>query len=509
METFFCPSREKEYLLYGAGGDGLKLLSGMSENGYHLKGFIDQRASALKTVRGAKVWDMETVKELCSESESLVVIITTKNVFDHSEIAGRLAELGFTQCIYKPLPILKGYADEELEKISRAHDDFLNSAEVDGKQKLMRARDNYKVYTRDRFYISEKEQEVLAWCPLELLFNYREGDVYQNLGMAVFFPLVNLYRLFLDGQAVTGEETLADFYSYSSEWAFRNRVSVTEDLKASWLASRKQIFDEMEESADYDKDFLSRNAPYVCWEEGRFHMCSSGRNRVVFQAAKGARHVPVRMSREDYEKWLHKDVLENICHYMETGQKKKVFAPIGHPYLKDIQAENVGYYRSVCFPIGEYLTKSLYRQVRKMQEGYEITDQKEMDFEKHNNVIFCDLEDEGACSRYLSMCGFRVKRGSEKGDSEFTALLDELFYRDLFDTEDVNQNEIVTVITDNPTCLEEKVKAGNNQIEQIICVGFKESQTKALETYGYYHKSILASTFHTNGLKQVIVYEKG
>lgn len=509
METFFYPNRDKEYLLYGAGGDGLKLLSGMRENGYRLKGFIDQRASALKMVRGAKVWDMETVKELSCESESLVVIITTKNVFDHSEIAGKLAELGFTQCIYKPLPILRGYADTELAKISRAHDAFLNNADVDREQKLMRVQGNYKVYTRDRFCISEKAQEVLAWCPLELLFNYREGDVYQNLGMAVFFPLVNLYRLFLAGQAVTGEDTLADFYSYSSEWAFRNQVSVTEELKAGWIASRKQIFDEMEERADYDKDFFSRSAPYVCLENGRFHMCSSGRNRVVFQMAKGARHVPVRMSREDYEKWLHRDVFEKICRYMEKERKRKVFAPIGHPYLKDIQVENVGYYRSVCFPIGEYLTKSLYRQARKMQEGYEITEQKELDFRKRNNVVFCDLKDEGACSRYLSMCGFCVKRGSEKRDSEFTALLDELFYWEVSGTEDVNQNETVTVITDNPACLEEKVKKENNQIEQIICVGFRESQTKALETYGYCHKSLLACSFYTDGLKRVIVYGRG
>lgn len=509
MEAYFYPDRKKEYLLYGAGGDGLKLLYGMKNKGYRLKGFIDKRASVLKMVHGEKVWDMETVKELRQEAESLVIIITTKNVFDHSEIADNLAEMGFSQCIFKPQPILKGYFDEELEKISRAHDGFLSDAGGFEPQKLMKVQGNYKVYTRDRFCIFEEKQEVLAWCPLELLFNYPKGDAYQNLNMPAFFPLINLYRLFLDGQAVKREETLADFYSYSSEWAFRNQVDVTEDLKAGWLTSRKQIFDRMQESIDYDKDFFSRNAPYVCrGEKGEFHMCSSGRNRVVFQTAKGWRHVPVRMNREDYEKWIHRDALEKISQYMEKKRKKKVFAPIGHPYLKDIQAENVDYYRLVCFPIGKYLVESMYRHARKRQDGYNITDLGRLEAEKQCNVIFCDLDDEGTCSRYLSMCGFHVKRGNGKGDCAFSALLDELFYQKPDDMGCISQGETFTLITDDPVLLDQEIKSENNKIEQIICVGFPERGDQDMEEYGYRRKCLLGTYFQLDGMKQTVVYRR-
>lgn len=509
MGAFFYPDIENEYLIYGAGGDGLKLLSRMKEHGYRLKGFIDKRAAVLKTVQGEKVWDMETVKELRREAENLVVIITTKNVFNHSEIANSLAELGLTQCIYKPLPILQGYFDEELNKINRAHDAFLSKADIAETQKLIKVQKNNKICIRDKFYISGNEQEVVTWLPLELLFNYRESDAYQNLSMAAVFPLVNLYRIFIDGRMVNREDVLQDFYSFSSEWAFQNQVKVTEELRSSWIESRKQIFDQMQESVDYDKDFFIRNAPYVCrGAEGRFHMCSSGRNRVVFQVAKGGRHVPVRMSREDYEKWLHRDVLAKICQYIEKKRGKKVFAPIGHPYLKDIQVENVDYYRLVCFPVGKYLTESMYRRARRMRDGYDITDQKKLAFERQRSVILCSLDDEGTCSRYLSRCGFRVKRCNGEKNSEFTHLLDVLFYQEISDREGINQNELVTMITDDIVRLEKDIKTENNKVEQIICVGFMDGQAQFLEKYGYYSKCLLTCYFHMVGMKQVIVYRR-
>lgn len=51
--------------------------------------------------------------ELADEADNIIVIVTTKNVFDHTKIAYQLSKSGFRQCIYKPLPILQRYSNDE------------------------------------------------------------------------------------------------------------------------------------------------------------------------------------------------------------------------------------------------------------------------------------------------------------------------------------------------------------------------------------------------------------
>ena len=113
-DNYFNLDSTKEYMLYGAGGGGLKLIQVFDEKGYRLRGFIDQRAAEMGDVRGRAVWNLETLKELENEAENIVIIITTKNVFEHDNIVQELSARGFRQCIYKPLPVLKGCGDEEL-----------------------------------------------------------------------------------------------------------------------------------------------------------------------------------------------------------------------------------------------------------------------------------------------------------------------------------------------------------------------------------------------------------
>lgn len=167
--------------------------------------------------------------------------------------------MGFDQCIYKPLPILKGYSDNELEKISMAHDVFLVDIDFPKKQVLAKVNLNYKMQYKDSLIISQNaENEVLTWMPLELIFNYKKADVYEDLSMAAFFPLVNLYRLFLGNVNRKERDVLDDFYRYASEWAYSNQIEITEELKASWVESRWEAFAHMQEISDYDFDFFAK-----------------------------------------------------------------------------------------------------------------------------------------------------------------------------------------------------------------------------------------------------------
>lgn len=501
MSQKFYLDKTKEYLIYGAGGGGLKLIPVFERKGYNLKGFIDKRAGTLGDIQGYAVWSLNSLKELADEAENIIVVITTKNVFDHSSIVYELAEMGFRQCIYKPLPVLKGYVDQELEKISKAHDIFLIEKDIPKPQELCYVRENYKMYCKDRLLISQRDMEVLAWMPLELLFNYEKLDAYENLSMAAFFPLENLYRLFL-GNIRGKEEILEDFNCYSLEWAHRNKVKVDGDLKKSWLESRRESFSQMQEIADYDFDFFYRNAPWIeSGESGKFHMVRSGRNRVVFLAAKGYHSVPVKMMSEDYEKWINRAAFIKIQNYVEQERIVKFTVPVAHPYLKDITSERVDYYRLVCFPIAKYIIRSIYCCARRHIDGYYITDKDILNEIKDKYSILCDLNDGGACSRYLNMCGFRV--GRVRNDDKLTRLLDELFYQNS-DVMDNDTGDYKIFITDNIAQIDEAIEVKN--IDIIINIGLYESEKLNLD--GYVYEQSLSEMFDIDGVKMVDVFRK-
>lgn len=507
MNGKFYLDKEKKYVIYGAGGGGLKLIPVFKEKDYCLIGFIDQRAASLGNVKGNRVWDWNTLRELSDEAENIVVIITTKNVFDHTKIAYQLAENGFRQCIYKPLSILQGYQDDELEKISRAHDTFLIDIDIPSEQKLAKVDETvYQIYYKDKLIISKNEDEVLTWIPLELLFNYKEGDAYENLNMASFFPLDNLYRMFLGNENEPYDQILDDFYTYASEWAWRNRVEVTRDLKASWLKSRKASFQQMQEISDYDFAFFFRNAPQAEMdEEGRFHMVQSGRNRVVFLAAKGYRHVPVKMRLEDYQRWINEEKFSQVKSYIENRHIDSLYAPVGHPYFKDIAVESVDYYRLVCFPIYKYLMQTFYRSSRKNIDGYCITDRDILKRVMSSCRILCNLQDDGACSRFMGAGGFNISRIGT--DDHLIQLLDQLFYVAIPEYEnDKVDGTYDFLITDCDEQIEELVTG--SIITKIILIGKSKDYSGIMKKCGYTYVREIGRFFMLNERKEISVYER-
>lgn len=458
-------------------------------------------------VRGEKVWDFNTMAELIPEANDIVIILTIKNVFEHTDIAYKLAEMGFDQCVYKPLPILKGYSDEKLEKISMVYDTILGDLIFPKEQILAKVKLNYKMYYKDCFMISQNtDKEVLAWMPLELIFNYKKADAYENISMAIFFPLVNLYKLFIGNKNRKEKDVLNDFYNYASEWAYRNQVQITEELKASWVESRWKSFANMQEISDYKFDFFMKNAPWVeAGDKGKFYMVHGGRNRVVFLAAKGYRHIPVRLKLDHYEHWLNKETFLLLQEYMEKEHIVKTVVPVPHPYFKDMRADNVDYYRLVLFPIAEYLIYNSFFQAKIKVNGYDLTDREGLKQIKDYYSILCDLEDEGACSRYLDACGFKVNR-IKRSNNVFTTFLDKLFYQEINEVTEQDCPDCRVLIFDHD--FREKELVENGEIECIICIDVKENIMDYLERCGFRFVCILNEFYCKNRSKKVQVYIK-
>lgn len=452
MQKEFILDKHKKFLIYGVGGNGLKLCDVVEQSGYNLLGFIDQRAQLLGNIKGKQIWTMDTISQLSNKSDEIVVLVTIKNVFEHTSIAYQLARKGFKQCIYKPLPILQGIRDEDLEKISKIHDRIVIDLYMPEQQILPRVTIHYQLNDKDKLLIQKNKPEgqVTAWLPLELLFNYKTAPEYENVSMMAFFPLIGLYRLFLGSHGDNGQDIIEDFYSYTSQWAKRKHVNWDEGLKKSLLHSRYEVFKHMEKIVECDFDFFIRNAPEVKLDDDmcRFHMTNSGRNRVAYLAAKGYQHVPVKMSQTDYKGWIHQEAFDLLKAYMQVETIMECIVPIPHPCLKQISIRFIEYSKMVCCPIAEFLIRSLYRSSRICTDGYLVIDPDQLRIKKQAcNLLVC-MDDDGALSRYANAMGFSVMRLSNPKRQKIIALLDRLFRQQVEEYRQTGSESIQFIIFD-------------------------------------------------------------
>lgn len=417
----------KQYVLYGVGGDALKLSCIFAKDGINFIGYIDKRAKSLGKVNGKPVWNLDDLELLEKNSKNIVVIITIKNVFEHTSIAQTLAQHDLKQVVYKPLPVLQGSQNCDLIAISEAYDSFVVYLKPPMGKVLQKVRLGIEYIWKDSLKICEKNNKIFAWVPAELIYNYEHADAYENLSMPSMFPLLGLYRLFL-GEQDEDKDAIEDFFVYASEWAKNSGLLVNDELKKSWLESRRAAFERMQQIVEYDFNFFVRNAPEVRYgNKGKFYLVKSGRNRVSFLIAKGFHFIPLQMNVQDYNLWLNNEKLEQSINRIQEEHIIKLNVGIPHPYLKNILTEFQDYQRLVCFPIMYYLIKNIYRNATEIQGTYKLLNETRVLNLKGKLRIGCCLNDNGAMSRYIDTNDIDVFRVENNNNSLLTKLLDELF----------------------------------------------------------------------------------
>lgn len=451
-EDIFYLNKMKKYILYGVGGNALKLVKLFQSTQYELLGFIDKRAALLQEVEGKKVWSLETIEEMREGADDIVIIITIKNVFAHTEIATCLAERGFSQIIYKPLAILQGAEDVELERISKTHDTFIIDVKMPEEICLKKFLPCTKYIYKDRLIIKALDNKLLVWVPVELIYNYQTNDAYENINMSTLFPLLGLYRLFL-GEKTTDSESdiLEDFYSYCAAWAFSNNLQIDDELKRNWVESRRAAFEQMQKISEYDFDFFFRNAPEVTYgNKGKFYVKHSGRNRITFLIAKGYRLIPLFMARSDYEKWINEECFKKLKEQIEKDNVYKLPVIFPHPLMRDIISDFSDYYRLVCCPVMYEIIAYLYRKSMRDEAGNKYVDLRMVKQKKAEIHIGCCIQDEGAMSRFFDANDMDTCRINGEKGSIYAKLIDALFYQRIkeIDVGEVEKCELNLLVID-------------------------------------------------------------
>ncbi len=396
-------------LIYGTGGNGRILFHKLIRDEFNVLGFIDKRAEEIGLLEGKKVYNPQTDLKFLKEKEKIVIIITIKNVFAHMKITKELFDIGFSHIIFKSLNVLHDVADKKEKEIDAIYETVVEARKTNEAIPFgiyVPELDKIEIKLKDRLYIKEKDDLVYAWCPVELLFNYKDAQLFAKVNMALFFPIVELYKAFLGNEAVCIKECLDNFYVYAGEWVVKNNEQYRDSLKKSLLESRYSVFKEMQKLFETQNDFFIDNAPHVeRGDKNRFYMSSSGRNRVSFLIAKGYRYVPVKMNKKDYIGWCDLSHVEQFYNSFEK-EYKDYFAPYPNPYLVDLNYEFIDYQKLFLQHIANDLTKKAYIDSVQEMNGIEVyTLQKSEEYWYRIGIKF--MIDDGDIGReYFDRIGF-------------------------------------------------------------------------------------------------------
>ena len=400
----------KIILLYGAGTKAKKYYTTLKEQNIPVIGFIDKRGSEIKYHNGLPVFSLEKLKEYAN-SEDIVIMVDVKNVFEHDEIAMSLMELGFFQLLFRPGRVLRGNANDQEKQLNYIYDQILNGM-ADFEEKIPILDEIRLPVIEDAALIREENDIVIAKIPVPLVYTSNRvinPEGWTDSNVSTCYPHIYLFKKMLG----IGENS-SDYIKMCASFALQKDVAVTEAWKENVIRNRIDVFNNMENSYNFDYDFFARNAVEGTWnEEKYFNMCS-GKHRATFLLAKGQKYIPLKVNKNDYQNYVNYIVAKKVTDIMKRNKCFKLFAPIEHPFFMSYPCENAQLFYQLVIEGTAAFSRFLREQSGKMQFK--------------GKSIFISMDDCGFLRRHFQRMGLIIFSSSGYKATELETALNELLY---------------------------------------------------------------------------------
>lgn len=485
--------RNKKIWIYAAGSIGAVLLQLLKMEHLNVQGFIDRRAHSIQRYHGLPVKTLEEAAK-SADLEDYAVIITVRNVFEHSSIAEQLYRAGFRNLIFKPLDRIWGEKTASyLQIIDKAHDALLVDIQIPDFP-IPTAQDSCGSKQEKTMSIRHVEKDVLCVSiPVEkLIFNHYEDNIWSNIPALGYFPAIELYQSFNGSAFISLQESLDQYIEVMASYgAGLVEIKQSEDWRKNTLEARHSVYVEMDLLFQMKPDFFERSCPSVKWNErGCFELTSSGKNRVSFLIAKGFSYVPVKMPAVDFERWRNAEACQAFSHDLrELGQP--LFCSVPHPDYYHQPVQTPEYLQKWILPICMMLTKSI-RAARGI-----------MNFADY--CIYDQNFDQGALSRALSLFGFRLIRGEADG---LTRSLDRLLQ---FKSCEVPRNPQYYAATLNSEVSEEETRRLLERTERFFFYWTEDAQTcriSWIEQMGFVYRNQICACISAGKIMKGLQFER-
>lgn len=389
LELSYKLKKSDEVILYGAATIGKLMYNRLMTQSYNVIGFMDKRAIEISSYCGLPVFSIDS-NEI--DKENTVIILSVKNVFEHSRIVNKLSQIGYKKIIYRPFDTLNGGGTKD-EKIINDMYDLLTEGEISDVDNIEIPKvDIYKeIKLSEQGVVSRNGELIISYIPISILFTDKKEGVatYSILFLQSHINFVK-YVLGLEG----GEKQ--HYIDFCKKAALKiGGIEITKAWKENVLSNRAEVFLHMNHIYNTEPEYFIKNAPYVEWNYERkvFHL-QSGKHRTAFLLAMGLNYIPVKMNKADYEEYTNMINISKIRDELDNKVDKGMIPPIENPYFYDYSY----YVENIWFNILKYCVSNIFKNYYVDFEHYTLNALN----------IGIAVDDSGFLKRYFERVGCKI-----------------------------------------------------------------------------------------------------
>lgn len=408
---------DKKIILYGAASIGSLAIAYFEEHGYDVYCYIDKRGHEICTFVGKPVYELEDSDIKALDKESVVVFVSVKNVFEHTNIARKLIDNGFNNIIYRPLSVINGGGTVEEKALYDIYGLIETGKVKDCESIPTTERIGTEIKTDNYVIKNDDGDRCVIIVPVNQVYtdNKPSPTPWFDIPVLSFLPHIDLFR-YISGEKGVSYQRYLDFCIFSANNS--NTIKVTDAWKSNVLKNRSDVYEHMSKSYELDREFFIRNAPKAEWNEKRavFNL-NSGKHRAAFHAALRKKYIALSVTKEDYAKYLNARVTEKLKNKLSAGNLSSFKAPIDHIAFFDCLCSSTEFYYNFLYALFYDISEDIYASTERL------------DFDKYS--VICDFADDGFIGRAFYKAGFNMYKAEDMKEDSLVPLLDELFYTKL------------------------------------------------------------------------------
>lgn len=382
----------KTVILYGAASIGRLTCEKYERAGLPVGGFIDKRSDEIRTFKGYKVYSLSDEKLKGIINDDFYIVVSVKNVFEHTNIANKLIDLGFQNIIYMPISAINGCGNKEQMQLYDAYNNVTIGC-------FENVHDVPKSLKKDRYVpinesiIMENEKTVTAYISIDQLYTDKKKrqTPWFSRPVLCLLPHIDLFRLISGDNRYTCERYLR----FCIESAINSDIDITEAWKKNIIKNRSMVYEHMSHAMELENEFFIRNAPVVSYDKnnGVFNL-NSGKHRAAFFVSIRRKYIPVKIDKQDYEAFIDIDNVNKLVGYLSDQGIDELLAPIPHPFFYNYPCETKEFYYGFTYWLMYYLADVVYSEYN------------DLDFSRIN--ILCALRDYEFIERTLARAGASI-----------------------------------------------------------------------------------------------------
>jgi len=401
----FSITKTVPILIYGAMKTGEVLSNVFVNSGYNVRGFIDKRADELDGSLNLPVYTLDNAPDIVDS----VIILSTKNVFAHGEIANNLIEAGANNLIFfnelypERNSLFTSIIDLQFQREIQEHT-YLHDIPKTLKKIVPEIKDSA--------IIKEEDGLIVAKIPIGFILNsFYDGRFFRN---PLTHPHWQMFSFF-NGDFDSDIQWYIDHNKNSTK---QIGYEATEKWQLQNMNSRYDVYAQLNQKFEHDPQFLIESAQKAVWSDSKHAFIAvGGRHRIGFLLSKGYQTIPLKIKKGDYRKFINFQCLEEVKQELYSSNRKLFETPIQHTYFYQFPTLNKQFVNNTIKPIIRRICQIIYKQSADVYLP-----------ELNQYKILTIAENSLPLIQYLIQAGFSVS--TFKHISKFGQILNSLAYID-------------------------------------------------------------------------------